>query len=966
MSESKTGDRKSAGRPAPPLDGHVFVDVEDQRESASASSSEVPHPAPTFEGELFVDPRAREELDLSSGTSSETLSLDGEGTDEVDGTVPSLTDDTWADGLTTGGSRLAPSPMPADLPSAAASTTETPQVNPEGQVLPERYLDLGLLGVGGMGEVRRVRDLALNRTMAMKIVKAEVMARPDVVSRFVEEAQCNAQLQHPGLVPVHEIGTLRDGRAYFTMAEIKGVTLADAIHALHGAGCGSSRRTGQSWSFRDLLQVFVRVCDTVAYAHARGVVHRDLKPDNIMLGSHGEVLVVDWGLAKVEGAPAADSSTSDEERVVTSRSSGASAATQMGAVSGTPAYMPPEQALGFTNQIGSQSDVYALGAVLYEILAGEPPYVGSSAMDVLEQVRRGLPVPRLLKLHASEAAVLPNGPDGRPLPKELLRICNRAMERSIKTRTRDASQVSAAVAAWLDGVERRERALAFVLQAEDTWPQAASARSRATMLEEQAASILSGLPLGAGEADKYEAWALADAASALRREAQRKEAETLRMLVAALTHDPQLPEAHRQLATLYREEHRRAEEQNDDQRLLRSGEMLEAHALALAEGDEVRREAVAYLKGTGSLTLVTEPPGAEVLLYRYETQNRREVPVYQRHLGRTPLSDCPVEMGSYLCKIHHPDCETVEYPVHIERLQHWAGIEPQSNVAHPIWLPRTGELGAHERYIPAGWFTAGQPQGYSTADASKRLWVPGFVAHVHPVTNQQFVEFLEDMLAAGEGQRVDLLVPQAIPTRVGVPGMPFFLRKGRRFELAVDGEGYEWRPDWPVTMVDLAGAQAYADWLSVQTGKQWRLPTEYEFEKAGRGVDGRRYPWGHHFDPSRCNMQDSCAGLSAPCGVDAFPQDCSPYGVRGLAGNALTWTSDRWRFSGPLHENNIVGWTRPEFRADERFTVRGGAWNAVASVADLTSRNTGEASTRNKILGFRLVRSLKPSLPDPF
>ncbi|MCB9688090.1 MAG: serine/threonine protein kinase [Alphaproteobacteria bacterium] len=162
--------------------------------------------------------------------------------------------------------------------------------------IPARYTDMGRIGVGGMGEVRRVRDRELGRTCAYKSVKPELMDKVSVVARFVEEAQIGAQLQHPNIPPIYDGGRLSDGRPWFTMKEVQGETLGAVIRAAHGGPVTEV-------VLHHLVDVLVKVCDAVGYAHGRGVVHRDLKPDNVMVGSHGEAFVLDWGLAKVVGRP---------------------------------------------------------------------------------------------------------------------------------------------------------------------------------------------------------------------------------------------------------------------------------------------------------------------------------------------------------------------------------------------------------------------------------------------------------------------------------------------------------------------------------------------------------------------------------------------------------------------------------------------------------------------------------------
>ena len=174
---------------------------------------------------------------------------------------------------------------PGDLPR---------KVDPE--AFGPRYEVLDLLGRGGMGEVWRVRDRALNRVVALKAIRSDAPDRSALVDRFFEEAQATAQLEHPGILPVYHSGTLPDGRLYYTTPEVRGRTLREVVHAIHGGV-----RTGDepAWTMLRAVDVVRDAAEAVGYAHSRGVIHRDLKPGNILVGDHGEVLVVDWGLVKV-------------------------------------------------------------------------------------------------------------------------------------------------------------------------------------------------------------------------------------------------------------------------------------------------------------------------------------------------------------------------------------------------------------------------------------------------------------------------------------------------------------------------------------------------------------------------------------------------------------------------------------------------------------------------------------------
>ena len=259
--------------------------------------------------------------------------------------------------------------------------------------LPMRYEDLGALGGGGMGEVRRVRDRDLNCVMAMKSIRSNLLEYPDILTRFIEEAQLTAQLNHPGILPVHELGRHVDGRYYFTMQEVRGRTLKEVIASVHAISKGDIWGvTEDGWSLHKLIVAFQRVCEAVGYAHERGVIHRDIKPDNIMVGEHGEVIVLDWGLAKILGR--ADRAVEDGRLnpIQTLRSGDEGHETQMGVVTGTPTYMSPEQARGDLQLLDERTDVYALGVLLYNILSGLLP------LNFVSQMPR---LPRFLSIPLS-------------------------------------------------------------------------------------------------------------------------------------------------------------------------------------------------------------------------------------------------------------------------------------------------------------------------------------------------------------------------------------------------------------------------------------------------------------------------------------------------------------------------------------------------------------------------------------
>ena len=291
----------------------------------------------------------------------------------------------------------------------------------------ERYELKRLHAYGGMGEVWIARDRMLGREIAVKVLRRERDNDPALAARFLHEARITSQLQHPGIIPVYELTEGNGAPAFYTMRFVQGRTLSEAVRDYHDR---RARPEAKRLDLIRLLNAFVDVCQTIAYAHSRGVIHRDLKGENVVLGDFGEVIVLDWGLAKALNESGEECAGSDS-----SADSSLTRSTQFGQLVGTPANMAPEQAHGLRALINERTDIYGLGSILYEILCGRPPHVGESAEEVLANARLG---------EITSPAVLCRGQ-----PRPLVAICLRAMARNPADRYPLAADLAREVQHWL-------------------------------------------------------------------------------------------------------------------------------------------------------------------------------------------------------------------------------------------------------------------------------------------------------------------------------------------------------------------------------------------------------------------------------------------------------------------------------------------------------------------------------------
>lgn len=912
----------------------------------------------------------------------------------------------------------APTPAAAHVPRATQAyetTTPTVTILPDerrsviamlqgvpasaSRIVTRKYEEVSKLGKGGVGEVVKVLDRDLKREVAMKRLLSQ-SGSDDSLIRFVEEAQATGQLEHPNIVPVHDLGVDAEGRVYFTLKLVQGASLKKVILGRNdnaileesaGAGFYRTRYTPLR-----MIEILVSMCQAVAYAHSKGIIHRDLKPDNVMLGKYGEVLVMDWGLAKLIAGKSKKERESERDtvRIMTSRSEDESQSTMEGSVAGTPAYMSPEQAAGKISELDQRTDIYALGAILYEILTGLPPYRGAGALQLVKQVTDG-PPPALKDAKGSFGF--------QPIPRELRAICEKAMGRKPSDRYASASLLRDDLQAYLEN-QPVSAAPDSQLQRAIKWVKRNKRQVQTSGLSAAAVLVLifggwfiwNALTihrLNAQASDRLnDARRQYKAAAVWKASPTNNDAYAAQMASSAAAESARVFRAGIDSATEPLHHVLDIDPKNSRAHLLMAEASMELWRLAIAEKNvelakATRADVERYepspspftkeLNGFGSLTLTFDPPNADAYLFRYEVFRSKDakgtdlpsrlIPVpYDAQSKKSDTAFMAAERdriarGGALPPEKHsifnleptPASHLGSGSISIPELAPGSYMilvraPGYAEIRVPIWMPRNAKV---ERKIevprnedmPVGFFyMAGGPiiVGGNTAGAPAphtRVIPPSFIYH-DEITMGEYAAFLKDLTKTGHGAEVKQRLPKDFGRNLAT------LNPAGQLVPAGGGDAEAFALT-PVRGVSFNDAQAYIAWRSKQDGLPYRLPKDWEWEGACRGADGRKYSWGDEPGKGLAVVTQGYgdSGQNISWKWQDY-KDESPYGPHNLAGGAAEWTMSKYDPNAKL-EDPVYG----------QYAIRGNAWALPPTGLECAFRTSGQPDYFHPTIGFRMA-----------
>ncbi len=568
----------------------------------------------------------------------------------------------------------------------------TEEVPPEEHTDGSRYALSTILGTGGMGRVYLAHDRELDRSVALKSPHGELAAFESQHALLFAEARMTARLQHPALPPVHDLGVDTKGRPYYVMRRLDGENLYDVL---------ARRRHPDALPLPRLLAIFQQASLAVAFAHSRQVLHLDLKPSNIMLGSFGELVVVDWGLAR-------DVDGDADPRI-----------------GGTPGYMSPEQIEGGT--LTPAADLFALGSILYEIVTETRAFPGTTSDLVLERTRRGV-------FDCDQSAF-------QRAPTELRALITRCLAVDPRGRPESASEVSEIVQRHLEGRRdddaRRQEADRALAQAVDLLHLRDSNRERVTELSGRLAD--EALAAWAPISEKRERWACEDEQEQSRRAAETSHRAAIERLTSALHQDPRHERARETLAHLFRDEILDAERTGHTFAERYYVEQL--RALRWREQDDL-------LNDTSDLEVVTTPHVDQFVLQRLDTDHVLERAHSKRVVGTNERTTLP--LGTYRISIDLPGYSPVVAPVRLRR---------GSDTRWTVQLHTHESLGDRYIVIPGDTFiSGGDPDAIGSLSLSD-VQLDAFAMASFPVTFAEYGQFLREQPTDGAERHAPRLGP---------------------------------------------------------------------------------------------------------------------------------------------------------------------------------------------------------------
>ncbi|MBL8719305.1 MAG: SUMF1/EgtB/PvdO family nonheme iron enzyme [Myxococcales bacterium] len=737
-----------------------------------------------------------------------------------------------------------------------------------------RYVPRRVLGSGGLGAVLECEDRVLGRAVAIKVLLRH--DDPRYADLLAREARLLGGLEHPNIVPVYE---LSESPPFYVMRVLEPRTLEQIVIDL---------RRGDPDAHHDfplgrLLRVFLSVCDAIEFAHDRGIAHCDIKPANVVIGSHGEVVVVDWGLAH------------HLEQPLVYRG-------------GTLGYAAPEQFdEAFRGAVDRRIDVFALGALLYELLALEPALPDDDATRASLLAGSGYGDVDVSRLSA-------RGPSVAGLVEVVLRALSHEPDR----RYGSVRAFAAAVEAHLEGTaaleQRRRRVEQLVAEGQRLTADLRDfVDSRGERVAE-VAELRAQVPPYAPAEEKRRVWDAEDRVMMLDAMAASTLREAASAFERALVELPEHREARRGLAFLWAIERQRARSRRDAFDEAYFGELVRQY-------DDDGPEGPAQ---SGALSFDWPVP-CEVSLETYLARDRRLVIDGARSLGSPPLS-LRVPVGSHRLRLTSGR-GTLHRPIF---------VGPNASLTVGFDRPKVPATSVGEVLVPGGEALVDLGDGLEVQEVK----VATFVIQARPVTFGEYLEFLA-------------WVHEELPGRArhhtprGLDEAAYFRWDGDSFvplRITEYGDDTELLRALPVFGVSGHSASVYAAWRSRRDRVAYRLPTEIEWQKAGGGVDGRRHPWGDAFDGAYCLHRESREGPPRPMPSGSFPVDCSPYGALDFAGGVADWVTPGL---APLPLSRATG-----------AVTRGGSYRDAPETCSLRARRRYGLQESTPRAGFRLVRDL--------